>query len=122
MRRKPGQDASKFKTDAETGRMIINEDNSDSDVPQSKYIEGNLYKESFTSIDGFTRGPNGKIKFHKDTKKRRREEMDEEDIEMVDAVVREASSKSRKRHEVKVGQEFKAKVRCVPTSFEEIQD
>jgi ribosomal RNA-processing protein 12 len=112
-RRKPGQEASKFKTDADTGRVIIDEDESDSDAPQSKskpgYVEGDLYKESLTSVDGFTRGPSGKIKFHKDTKKRRREESDE-DVEMADAAVDVGVSKSKKRSEVKVGQEFKAKV------------
>lgn len=97
--------------------MIIDDDNSDSDTPQSKskpkYVEGNLYKESLTSVDGFTRGSNGKVKFHKDTKKRRREEMSEDDVEMADVGGEEMASKSKKRNEFKVGQEFKAKVRCV---------
>ena len=101
--------------------MIIDED-SDSDAnagaaqskSQPKYMDANLYKESLTSIDGFTRGPNGKIKFHKDTKKRRREEMSEDDVEMADAAAEEGVSKSKKRNQVKVGQEFKAKVRRAP--------
>lgn len=124
-RRKPGQEASKFKMHSETGRMIIDVDNSDSDVPHSKskpeYADANLYKESLTSVDGFTRGPNGKVKFHKDTKKRRREEMSEDDVEMADIAVEEAASKSRKRDEFKVGHEFKAKVRCVQLFFEKIR-
>jgi len=101
--------------------MVIDNDNSDADVSQSKpkpeHVDANLYKESLTSVNGFTRGPNGKIKFHKDTKKRRREEMSDDDVEMADTVVEEGVSKSKKRNEVKVGQEFKAKVRSAPHSF-----
>jgi hypothetical protein len=82
---------------------------------QPEYTDANLYKESLTSVNGFTRGPNGKIKFHKDTKKRRREEMSEDDVEMADTAVDLVASKSKRRNEVKVGQEFKAKVRSAPT-------
>jgi ribosomal RNA-processing protein 12 len=66
---------------------------------------------------GLRRGLNGKIKFHTDTKKRRREEMSEDDVEMADTAVEEWASKSKKWNEVKVGQEFKAKVRSAPTPF-----
>ena len=94
--------------------MIIDDDNSDEGVSQSKpkseYSDANLYKESLTSVNGFTRGPNGKIKFHKDTKKRRREEMSEDDVEMAETAVYDGMSKSKKRNRAKVGQEFKAKV------------
>jgi len=96
--------------------MIIDDDNSDSGVShlnsKPEYLDANLYKESLTSVDGFTRGSNGKVKFHKDTKKRRREEMSEGDVEMADIAVEETASKSKRRNEFKVGQEFKAKVRC----------
>ena len=99
--------------------MIIDGNNSDEDVSQSKakseYSDGNLYKESLTSVNGFTRGPNGKIKFHKDTKKRRREEMSEDDAEMAETAVDKGMSNSKKRNRAKVGQEFKAKVRSAPT-------
>jgi hypothetical protein len=92
--------------------MIIDCDNSDEEVsqlkPKPEYMDADLYKESLTSVHGFTRGPSGKIKFHKDTKKRRREEMEEGDVEMVDEG--EVSKSSKKRNKVKVGHEFKAKV------------
>ena len=119
--RKPGQEASRFKTDAETGRMIIGDGNSDEEVPQSRHrpehMDANSYKESLTSVNGFTRGLNGRIKFHKDTKKRRREEMSEDDVEMADTAADEVVSKSKKRNEIKVGQEFKAKVCSTRTPF-----
>ncbi|OAX40112.1 NUC173-domain-containing protein [Rhizopogon vinicolor AM-OR11-026] len=113
-RRKPGQDAGRFKTDTDTGKMVINED-SDSDIEVSsrkaaKDVAGSAYKESMTSVDGFTRGPNGRIKFNKDTKKRRRENADEDgDVEMADGAATGATKKNKKRAEPKLGHEFKAK-------------
>lgn len=75
-------------------------------------VAGTAYRESMVSVDGFTRGPNGKIKFHKDTKKRRREEETIQDVEMVDAeeVTGSKPKKSKKKSEVSFGHEFKAKV------------
>ncbi|GLB37646.1 putative NUC173-domain-containing protein [Lyophyllum shimeji] len=111
-RRKPGQDASRFKTDEETGKMIIDDENTidDEDTAAAEDVAGTAYRESITSVDGFTRGPNGRIKFNKDTKKRRREAADLEDVEMADGESRPAASKqNKKKVEQKIGQEFKAK-------------
>lgn len=115
-RRKPGQDSTHFKTDEDTGKMVIDDvDTSDDENPKaSTEIEGAAYLESITSVDGFTRGQNGKIKFHKDTKKRRREAEEAEDVEMVDRSVNTKRTK-QKVPEIKLGHEFKAKV-----SFEQI--
>lgn len=73
-------------------------------------VAGTAYRESMTSVDGFTRGPSGRVKFNKDTKKRRREndEADVEDVEMADG--EGTNKKNKRRTEVKLGQEFKAKV------------
>jgi ribosomal RNA-processing protein 12 len=95
--------------------MVINED-SDSDIEVSarkaaKDVAGSAYRESMTSVDGFTRGPNGRVKFNKDTKKRRRENEDEDgDVEMADGAAASATKKNKKRTEPKLGHEFKAKV------------
>ncbi|EGO00192.1 hypothetical protein SERLA73DRAFT_122251 [Serpula lacrymans var. lacrymans S7.3] len=112
-RRKPGQDAARFNTDKESGKMLIEEEDSDSDIEVSARkaagdIAGNAYRESLTSVDGFVRGAGGRVKFNKDTKKRRREQEAEEDVEMVD-VDAGKGKKSKKRSEVKFGHEFKAK-------------
>lgn len=113
-RRKPGQDAGRFKTDADTGKIVINEDE-ESDIEVSsrkaaKDVAGSAYRESMTSVDGFTRGPNGRIKFNKDTKKRRRENEDEDgDVEMADGAAT-ATKKNKRPTEPKLGHEFKAKV------------
>lgn len=112
-RRKPGQDASYFKTDEESGKIVIDDSDSDDEInAQATDVAGTAYRENITSVDGFTRGPNGRIKFNKDTKKRRLEEANMEDVEMGD--VDESTPKSKKikkkKSEVKLGHEFKAKV------------
>ncbi|KAF8813761.1 NUC173-domain-containing protein [Phlegmacium glaucopus] len=112
-RRKPGQDASHFKTDEESGKIIIDDSDSDDEInaQEATDVAGTAYRENITSVDGFTRGPNGRIKFNKDTKKRRLEEANMEDVEMAD--VDESTLKSKKikkkKSEVKLGHEFKAK-------------
>lgn len=112
-RREPGQDAGHFKTDTDTGKIVINEDE-ESDIEVSsrkaaKDVAGSAYRESMTSVDGFTRGPNGRIKFNKDTKKRRRENEDEDgDVEMADGAAT-ATKKNKRPMEPKLGHEFKAK-------------
>ncbi|KIJ68150.1 hypothetical protein HYDPIDRAFT_83324 [Hydnomerulius pinastri MD-312] len=114
-RRKPGQDATRFKTDADSGKIVIPGEESDSDIEVSarkaaKDVAGSAYRESITSVDGFTRGPNGRIKFNKDTKKRRRENQDDEgDVEMADAETAVDTKKNKRRSDVKLGHEFKAK-------------
>lgn len=118
-RRKPGQDANRFKTDEETGKLVIPAEESDSDIEVSARraandVAGSAYRESLTSVDGFARGSNGRIKFNKDTKKRRRENVDEDgDIEMADVETLAKSKKNKRRSEVKLGYEFKARV-CSP--------
>ncbi|KAF8160842.1 NUC173-domain-containing protein [Crassisporium funariophilum] len=112
-RRKPGQDASHFKMDEDSGKMIIGED-SDSDegasAQKAEDVAGTAYRENITSVDGFTRGANGRIKFNKDTKKRRREE-GLQDVEMADVEEPNSarSKKAKKQTDVKLGHEFKAK-------------
>ncbi|KAF9241576.1 armadillo-type protein [Melanogaster broomeanus] len=113
-RRKPGQDANRFKSDAESGKLVIPADDSDSDIEVSarkaaKDVAGSAYRESLTSVDGFARGPNGRVKFNKDTKKRRRENEDDGDVEMADAETSAGTKKTKRRSDVKLGHEFKAK-------------
>jgi len=100
--------------------MIIDEEDSDEehdDRAAQLDPAGTAYKESMTSVDGFTRGANGKVKFNKDTKKRRREEA--EDVEMEDVEAAPKAKKGKKKNvEPRPGHEFKAKVRFVHRSFE----
>ena len=122
-RRRAGADASRFGVDEGTGKMVIDEEEEE-EIDQEAYeIEGNAYKETLTSVDGFTRGPNGRVKFNKDTKKRRREEEQMEDVEMGDAEqVSAAKSKKAKKQEPRLGHEFKAKVRPFSIAFPIVAD
>ncbi|EKM80725.1 hypothetical protein AGABI1DRAFT_71216 [Agaricus bisporus var. burnettii JB137-S8] len=116
-RRQPGQDATHFKTDEKTGKLIIDKESDFGNAGEDgngedEVIVGNAYKESMTSVDGFTRGAGGRIKFNKDTKKRRREEIErDDDVEMADAENISAGKKSKKigKSEPRLGHEFKAK-------------
>ncbi|KAF8829060.1 hypothetical protein HHX47_DHR3000971 [Lentinula edodes] len=108
-RRKPGQDAAHFKTDEDTGKMVIDQSDDEDAVPHqaSNDVSGTAYRESITSVDGFTRGPNGRVKFNKDTKKRRR---DNEDLDMMDVDESDRNHNQQKRKTApKLGHEFKAK-------------
>jgi len=75
-------------------------------------VVGTAYRDSIRSVDGFSRGPNGRVKFNKDTKKRRRDELEgeTEDVEMGD-VTASTDRKSKKRSPEKLGKEFRSKVR-----------
>ncbi|KIJ49356.1 hypothetical protein M422DRAFT_59161 [Sphaerobolus stellatus SS14] len=111
-RRMPGQDASHFKQDEETGRMIVEEEKEAVYEEMEEDVAGTAYKETITSVDGFTRGPNGRIKFNKDTKKRRHANEEDEDVEMGEAQAASSSKPNKKRKkekEIRLGQEFKAK-------------
>lgn len=109
--RKPGQEAHYFKTDNDTGKMIIDaHDELENEDAAMTDVGGAAYRESITSVDGFSRGPNGRIKFNKNTKKRRRE-IDEIDDEMVadgDGGIK-SKKNERKANFAKLGHEFKAK-------------
>ena len=89
--------------------MIIEESDSDAVGIAEPDVAGTAYRETLTSVDGFTRGSGGRIKFNKDTKKRRRENaVENEDVEMAET--EPAKTAGKKRSEVKLGHEFKAKV------------
>ena len=76
--------------------MVIDDEDVEQDEQMAEDVAGTAYRESLTSVDGFTRGPNGRVKFNKDTKKRRREDNDAEDVEMAD-VQTSAAKKEKKR-------------------------
>lgn len=102
--------------------MIIDDEDSHANNhgEDEEDVAGQAYRETLTSADGFTRGPNGRIKFNKDTKKRRRENDEmagdgDGDVEMGDATTgggEGGGRKAKRKSEVRLGQEFKAKVRC----------
>ena len=116
-RRQPGRDAAKFRTEALTGRMVIEESSDEGeDRGDGDEVAGAAYREMITSADGQTRDASGRVRFGKDTKKRRaaeREAEAAEDTEMADgtgAGGKGGERKKKKQAVVKVGAEFKAKV------------
>lgn len=99
--------------DETTGKMLIDEkDSNDQDAEVEQDVEGGAYTEALTSVDGFTRGPNGRVKFNKDTKKRRREEnaMDVDSIGVDQETSPDKKRKSEKKTQPSFGHEFKSKV------------
>ncbi|KAF8748955.1 NUC173 protein [Rhizoctonia solani] len=113
-RRQPGHEAAKFKTDASTGRMVVEESSDEDEQDAGDDVAGAAYREMLTSTDGQTRDSSGKVRFAKDTKKRRAlEREDADDVEMADGtdagLARESPKKKSKRNVIKVGGEFKAK-------------
>ena len=95
--------------------MIIDDGDEANDeaMEAEEDVVGTAYRDSIRSVDGFSRGPSGRVKFNKDTKKRRREELEggTEDIEMGDVTVN-TGRKSKKHSPEKVGKDFRSKVRA----------
>ena len=79
--------------------MVIDESDDEAAAGEGEEdVEGNAYRETLTSVDGFTRGPNGKVKFNKDTKKRRREnDAVDEDVEKAETPSTPPSTPPRTR-------------------------
>ena len=91
--------------------MVIDSSSSDNDAAAGEDVAGTAYREQLISADGFTRDARGRVKFNKDTKKRRRENAADEDVDMdlnVDSSgVKERPAKRRSGEGI--GREFKAK-------------
>jgi ribosomal RNA-processing protein 12 len=83
----------------------------DEEGEEEEDVAGNAYRENLTSVDGFTRGRNGRVKFNKDTKKRRRDGELDEDVEMEDGTGPKPKKSPKKAAPPKFGHSFKAKVR-----------
>ncbi len=110
--RKPGQEAAGFKTDKESGRMVI-EDGEDEEAQPVDHLAGSAYQSVMTSVDGAVRDARGNLKFNKNTKRGRALEEDN-DVDML-ADVPEATIPRKKPKTAKpierLGGEFRSKVR-----------
>nr|XP_019045182.1 ribosomal RNA-processing protein 12 [Kwoniella bestiolae CBS 10118]OCF24112.1 ribosomal RNA-processing protein 12 [Kwoniella bestiolae CBS 10118] len=114
-RRKPGQDASHFTTD-KSGKMVIREDqSSDEDAGPStssaRAMEGSGFMAR-NEVDGFTRDSRGNMKFTRNTKKARDNELsmmiDEEGDRKLENT-KKLEERRKKRKAMGLGEEFKAK-------------
>lgn len=112
--RRPGQDASRFKTD-KSGKMIIPDDNDDGehDDPASRSMEGTAFIAAQSGIDGSNRDAKGNLRFNKNTKRSRMED-DDMDVDFDESIKKAymPEQKKTKKREVskKLGEEFKSKV------------
>jgi len=110
--RKPGQDASHFKTD-KSGKLIIPAEGSDDEmagqVNTRLHMEGSAFMAAQHGVDGATRDSRGGLKFNKNTKRGRQEE-EEMGIDLDEVMGPKKEPKKRKEQNKKLGEEFKAKV------------
>ncbi|WVQ73553.1 hypothetical protein IAR50_003131 [Cryptococcus sp. DSM 104548] len=107
-RRKPGEDAAKFKTD-KSGKLIIPAEGDDDDEgpSASASADATAYLPNNTA-DGTHRDTRGNLKFNRNTKRAREEE--KQMFEVFDEEDRiKAKVKERKKMRKTLGDEFKAK-------------
>lgn len=111
-KRKPGQDASHFKTD-KRGRLIIEDGDSDGGDDamgaDAAAGAGNAYLTAMTGIDGAVRDGRGGIKFNKNTKRSREEERAQEAMDL-DELIGDKPKKKAKKAVKRLGEEYKSKV------------
>lgn len=113
-RRRPGQDAADFKTDKESGRMIIDEDGSDQEPSAGDVLAGSAYQTAITSVDGMSRDARGRLKLNKANKRGRAVEA-ENDVDMLEGIMDDDRDRKKKARRVpeKLGTEFRSKVGLV---------
>lgn len=112
--RKPGQDASHFKTD-KSGKLIIPDDKDEieQDEPASRSMEGTAFIAAQSGVDGASRDARGNLRFNKNTKRSRMEDddMDVDFDESIKKAYMPEQKKKKKEQSKKLGEEFRAKVR-----------
>ncbi|KAF5325363.1 hypothetical protein D9619_009634 [Psilocybe cf. subviscida] len=92
-----------------TGKMIIDDrDPDDEAAKNAAQPSRHPFREDLTSVDGFTRGANGKTKLNEDSKRRRREENATMDTGMSD--VEPMTTKAKEKDESEFRHGFKSKV------------
>jgi hypothetical protein len=120
-RSKSGHDASNFKINEETGKIVIVDESDDESVSMERATgpSGKAHRESITFADGFIEGSDDNTP-KKGTKKRRRASQGiNEDIEMADESEPVVKGKKSKLRKEKIGSVFKAKVRANPVRIDE---
>lgn len=111
-RRKPGQDASHFKTD-KSGKLVIDEPSSsaqDSGPTEMERMAGDAFLANQTSTDGATRDAKGTLKFNKNTKRSRETEREYEMTFGAGIIDQDDKLKKKKKEVTKLGEEFRSKV------------
>lgn len=115
-KRKPGQDASHFKTD-KSGKLIIDEPttSSSSSGPgpgptETERMAGDAYLSGQMQVGGAVRDAKGNLKFNKNTKRAREVEKEYEDTYSGGVLEKEEVVKKKPKSVTKLGEEFRSKV------------
>lgn len=115
-RRKPGQEASRFKTDADTGKMMIDDGKMAADEPTAsggpatdEQLAGMAYHEQLVSTEGQIRDAKGRVIFNKNTKRGRAREA-EGGVMDVDEPGRPQKAKKQRQQKEAIGGEYRNKV------------
>jgi ribosomal RNA-processing protein 12 len=116
-KRKPGQDASHFKTD-KSGKLIIDEPSTNGAGTTSLSAasggdggdRGDAYLANQMAVGGAVRDAKGNLKFNKNTKRGREVEKEYEDTYSGGVLDKEEIVKKKKREVTKLGEEFRSKV------------
>jgi hypothetical protein len=115
-KRKPGQDASHFKTD-KSGKLIIDEPAAGTSGPggpsEIERMAGDAYLSGQMQVGGAVRDAKGNLKFNKNTKRAREVEKEYEDTYSGGVLEKEEVIKKKPKSVTKLGEEFRSKV-CVP--------
>lgn len=115
-RRKPGQDASHFKTD-KSGKLVIDEPTSDqagTGPSETERMAGDAFLANQTSTDGATRDARGALKFNKNTKRARETEREYEETFGAGIIDQDKEAPKKKKQVSKLGEEFRSKVSPSP--------
>lgn len=111
-KRKPGQDAARFKTD-KSGKLIIAESDSETEALTNAEA-GNAFMAAQRSIDGASRDAKGNLRYNKNTKRARAEEermgMDLDEVMGEKKDKDKAGKQKRSKIVGRLGEEFRAKV------------
>lgn len=116
-KRKPGQDASHFKTD-KSGKLIIDEPSPSTSTNKETLPEGergDAYLAQQMQVGGAVRDAKGNLKFNKNTKRGREVEKEYEDTYSGGVLEKQEVVKKKKREVTKLGEEFRSKV-SLPSS------
>lgn len=109
-KRKPGQDASHFKTD-KSGKLIIDEPSTTSNTTtETSGDRGDAYLANQMAVGGAVRDAKGTLKFNKNTKRGREVEKEYEDTYSGGVLEKEEIIKKKKKEVTKLGEEFRSKV------------
>jgi len=113
-KRKPGQDAERFKTD-KSGKLVITDDEAEQGVNSNgNDVAGSAFINATRGIDGARRDARGNLRFNKNTKRSRAQEqalgMNLDEVMGEKPKDRDGRKKKKSKVVGRLGEEFRARV------------